>query len=172
MDTADEKNDDFPEAGSRDVRTLRELFRLQLRTALAMEYDSLAGLAELRAAGTPHDTTDLLGHHANETREQIENLNRIFAAIGEEPLPEPSAASAGIRRQGRDLVEDCAQEMRERAVLAAALGSESYEIGCYQGLITLAEELDAGDAAELLQLNLAQEVHTGEALRRRLQVVG
>jgi ferritin-like metal-binding protein YciE len=172
MDTADEKNHEAQVARDHDIATAAEFFRLQLRTALAMEIDSLGALAELRSAGVPHETTALLEHHAEETRGQIDNLHQIFASFDVEARPEPSPASAGIRQQGGILVGRCASDIREQAVLSAALGNENYEIGCYQGLITVAEALDAGEAAQLLQRNLEQEVHTGEELRRRLQIVG
>lgn len=50
----------------------------QLRTAPAIEDDSLAALKELAAAARSADVTKLFRHHQDETKEQIQNLHRVF----------------------------------------------------------------------------------------------
>lgn len=149
-----------------------ELLRYQLRTARTMEDDSLAALGELAEAAVSTDVTKLFTHHADETREQIENLNRVFQLL---ELPASSAASPstkGISRQAESLIRRSDASLHDRITLAAALGNEHYEISAYQALIIATEAMGATDAAALLRENLDQEQHTSEELRERLQELG
>lgn len=149
--------------------TREDLFFRRLQVALTMEHDSLASLAELREAGASTEVEKLLSHHADETRHQIENLHAVFRMLGADPAPAGSPASAGIRVESRELLAATGPDLRDDVVLAAALGNEHHEIGSYLALVMAAEGLGADEAAQRLQTNLAQEVHTSEELRHRLQ---
>lgn len=146
-----------------------DLLRFQLRTALTMEDDSLSALGDLAAAAVSPDVKKMYTHHADETREQISNLRKVFGLL---ELPESSAASPstkGISKQARALIERTAPALRDQVTLSAALGNEHYEISAYHSLILSTESLGAGDAVTLLRQNLDQETHTSEELLRRLQ---
>lgn len=71
-------------------------------------------------------------HHAEETRAQIENLERAFAELGEKPKGERCPGIEGIK-------------------------AEHYEIAAYSSMITMAQSLGEERVAELLDANLQQE---------------
>ena len=87
------------------IESPRELFVHKLGAALTMEQTILEMLDELEAeADDPRLRRDLPQHH-KETEGQVENLSRVFAALGE--LAEKSAVSddRGAERRGRNDAE-------------------------------------------------------------------
>lgn len=151
--------------------TPSELMHYQLRTALTMEADSLAALGELTKAAKSKDVKDLFRHHADETREQIDNLHKVFALLEFKDTSAPSPSTKGISKQAESLIGKSAATLRDQVTLSCALGNEHYEISAYQGLILPATAMGAGDVVALLRANLDQEVHTSEELQSMLQKV-
>lgn len=146
----------------------QDLLRFQLRTALTMEDDSLAALKDLAGAARSADVKKLFRHHQDETKEQIENLRRVFTLL---ELPEstaPSPSTKGISKQAQSLLNRSAASLHDQVALSCALGNEHYEISAYQSLI-VAVTPKHPEAAKLLQDNLDQETHTSEELFTRLQ---
>ena len=151
------------------LETPHDLIRFQLRTALTMERDSLAALGELATAAKSRDVKQLFRHHADETKQQIANLQQIFTLLGIKQSSAPSPSTKGISRQAGSLIERSAPGLRDQVTMAAALGNEHYEISCYEALILPVEAAGAADAVALLRENLDQETHTSEELQRRLR---
>lgn len=146
-----------------------DLLRFQLRTAMTMEEDSLAALGELEQAARSQDVKKMFRHHADETREQIENLRKVFRVL---ELPESTAASPstkGIAKQAESLIARSSSELRDQVTLSAALGNEHYEISAYRSLIIATRAHGAADAVALLTDNLQQETHTSEELMSKLE---
>jgi ferritin-like metal-binding protein YciE len=143
----------------------------QLRTALTMEADSLAALGELAKAAKSKEVKDMFRHHADETKEQIENLHRVFALLELKDTTAPSPSTKGISKQAESLIGKSATKLRDQVVLSCALGNEHYEMAAYQGLIIPATAMGAADVVTLLQANLDQEVHTSEELQGMLQQI-
>lgn len=150
------------------LTTPEDLLHLQLRTALTMEDHSLTALGELESAAASRDVKKMFRHHADETREQIENLHRVFAVLDLRDSTSPSPSTTGIRRQAESLIARTAEGLRDQVVLSCALGNEHYEVAAYEGLIVPLEARGATDAAALLRANLDQEEHTAEELRGML----
>ncbi|MBO3663413.1 YciE/YciF ferroxidase family protein [Microbacterium stercoris] len=151
------------------LETPQDLLRFQLRTAMTMEQDSLAAVTELAEVARSADVKKLFTHHADETREQIENLKKVFQLL---EVPESTAASPstkGISRQAEGLIERSDDSLHDQIALSAAIGNEHYEMAAYQGLILPVTALGATDALALLQANCDQEVHTSEELATKLK---
>jgi ferritin-like metal-binding protein YciE len=151
------------------LNTPIELLHYKLRTALTMENDSLAALGELAKAAESAEIKKLFRHHAEETQEQIENLEQVFALLEFKQSTAPSPSTKGISKQAASLIERSAPKLRDQVAVASALGNEHYEISAYQGLILPAEAMGAAEAVALLRANLEQEQHTSEELQETLQ---
>lgn len=152
-----------------ELETPEDLLRMQLRTARTMEDDSLAALGELAEAAVSADIKKLFRHHADETKQQIENLREVFRLL---EIPESTAASPstkGISKQAESLISRSAPALRDQVTLSAALGNEHYEMAAYEGLITPLRAMGAADALKLLEENCEQEIHTSEELSNRLK---
>lgn len=155
------------------LETPEDLLRFQLRTAMTMEHDSLAALGELAEAAVTADIKKLFRHHADETREQIENLKKVFQLLEVPESTAPSPPTTGISKHAESLISRSAESLRDQVTLSAALGNEHYEMAAYEGIITPVTALGATDALKLLQANCEQEIHTSEELSARLkQLVG
>ncbi len=141
-----------------------ELFRFRLASALTMERDSLEMLGELEGAAHDDELKSMFRHHAEETRQQLDNLEEIFRLIGEEPNGAPSPTTKGLAKEGQSLIRKSDPAVVDDVVISAALGTEHYEISTYQTLIAAADALGAEDVQRLLKQNLDQEVHTSEEL--------
>lgn len=146
-----------------------DLLRYQLRSALTMEDDSLAALGELAAAAKSREVKEMFRHHADETRQQVENLREALRLLDLPESTAPSPSTKGISRQAGSLIAKSAPALRDRVTLSCALGNEHYEMSAYQSLLVPVHAMGADDVARLLQENLDQEVHTGEELHAKLE---
>ncbi|XPP27194.1 MAG: ferritin-like domain-containing protein [Leucobacter sp.] len=153
------------------LETAEDLFRYQLRSALTMEQHSLEALDELHAAAKDAKIKKLFSHHSDETREQIDNLEKVFDLLGISESTAPSPATTGIKNQASSLLEKAEPALHNQIALMSALGNEHFEISAYGGLILQAQALGAEEAARLLRNNLDQEVHTSEELHSALQEI-
>ncbi|PRI11856.1 ferritin-like domain-containing protein [Leucobacter massiliensis] len=151
------------------LETPDDLLRFQLRTAMTMEEDSLAALGELAEAAPSKEVQKLFRHHADETREQIENLRKVFQLLEFPESTAGSPATKGITKQAETLLARTVPELRDQVAISAALGNEHYEISVYQSLITSTGAQGASDAVQLLTDNLDQETHTSEELLTTLR---
>lgn len=153
------------------LNTLDELFAYRLGSALTMEHDSLSMLGELERAAVSNEVTKMLRHHADETREQINNLTAAFAAAGFELKEKPSPTTKGLAQEGQALIGKVDDDLRDATALSAACGTEHFEIASYRSLITVGNALGMDDVCELLQANLEQEEHTSEELEKMIKLV-
>jgi ferritin-like metal-binding protein YciE len=150
------------------LETPTDLLQYQLRTALTMEADSLAALDELAKAAKSADIKKLFRHHAGETKEQIENLHRVFRLLELKDSTAPSPSTKGITKQAESLIGRSGTNLRDQVVLSCALGNEHYEMAVYEGLIIPTTVMGTHDVVALLQANLDQEAHTSEELQSML----
>jgi ferritin-like metal-binding protein YciE len=77
----------------------QDLFNYQLGMALTMEHDSLDMLRELEMAAQSDEVKSLFSHHAEETEEQIANVERIFEILGIEKHEQPSPTTKGLANE-------------------------------------------------------------------------
>ena len=148
-----------------------DLLHFQLRVALTMENDSLAALGELAKAAKSAEIKQLFRHHADETKEQLANLQQVFQLLELKESTAPSPSTKGISKQAASLLERSAPKLRDQVALSSALGNEHYEISAYQGLIVPASTMGLSEVVTLLQANLDQEVHTSEELKTTLEKI-
>lgn len=148
-----------------------QVFTYRLGSALHMEQGSLKMLDELSdAAGSP-DVTALLQHHAEETRQQIQNLSRVFDLMQLDAEDNPSPTTKGLESEGQALVRKAEPAVVDDVILAAALGAEHYEQAAYESLIINAEALHLPEVVTLLEENLEQERHAAEAIRNQARAL-
>jgi ferritin-like metal-binding protein YciE len=144
--------------------TPQDLFNYQLGMALTMEHDSLDMLRELEMAAQSDEVKSLFSHHAEETEEQIANVERIFEILGIEKHEQPSPTTKGLAKEGTSLVGKTDPSLIDNVVLSAALGTEHFEISTYETLIVASDAMGAPQVKALLEKNLEQEEHTSDEL--------
>jgi ferritin-like metal-binding protein YciE len=139
------------------IETPNELFVHKLGATLTMEETILGMLENLQQeASDPKLQKDLRDHH-QETQQQIENLHRIFQALGEEPEKESCPAIEGLEKEGKQMIKDVDESLVDSVILGGVIETEHHEIAVYDGLIIKAEQIGDDDIVALLNENLEQE---------------
>jgi ferritin-like metal-binding protein YciE len=139
------------------INDARKLFVHQLGEALNMERTTLSILKESERAAQQPELKQLFAHHREETEGQVANLEQAFSALGEEPAGHVCHGMDGMKKEGQDLIEKVAPELRDGALATAATHVEHYEIATYEGLRTAAEAMGQEDVVALLTENLEQD---------------
>jgi ferritin-like metal-binding protein YciE len=139
------------------VETPTELFVHKLGAALTMEETILGMLENLQnEASDTKLRRDLQQHHV-ETRQQIQNLQRIFQALGEQPAKQSCPAIEGLEKDGKQMIKEVDDSLVDSVILGGVIETEHHEIAVYDGLIIKAEQMDDDDVVALLHENLEQE---------------
>jgi ferritin-like metal-binding protein YciE len=134
-----------------------------------MERTVLDMLGRLEEAAQSQQLKQQLHHHADETRQQLANLEQAFAAVGAEVDDKPCPAIEGLEKEGQQMIKMADEPLVDAVILGAASATEHHEISVYEGLITKAEAMGEQDVVALLQENLEQEQHTLEEVKRATQ---
>jgi ferritin-like metal-binding protein YciE len=146
-----------------------ELFSYKLGATLTMEQDVLEMLGNLEDEAHSPELKALLNHHADETRQQISNIEQAFKALGQDPDDHPCPAIQGIDKEGKATLKKADEGLADVVILSGATETEHHEIAVYEGLITQAEAMGNQQIARLLQQNLEQEQHTLDEVKQALQ---
>ena len=103
---------------------------------------------------------DRIVQHAEETQEQIVNLELAFESMGYKPRAQRCAGSIGLEEEREAFKEEKkpGRQLLEAFNIGAGLRVEHYEIAGYRSAIALAKQAGNQRCADLLQRNLDQEV--------------
>lgn len=144
------------------INTLQQKFMHELGDIYDAEHQFMKGQEEMLQNATDQTLKDMITNHIEQTREQIRNLEQVFAALGEQPQREMCDGAKGIVSEGQKLLRETANapELRDCAIIGAASKVEHYEISSYRGLIQGAELMGQQEIVSLLQQNLEQEEST------------
>jgi ferritin-like metal-binding protein YciE len=146
----------------------REVFGHKLGSALKMEQDVLDMLGDLEEKARQAELKRQFHHHADETREQIDNIEQVFRALGEEPDESPSPVTQALEKQAKaDLKMADDDSVIDMVILAGAAETEHHEIAVYESLIAQAEEFGNSDIVQLLRQNLEIEQHTLDEVKQQ-----
>jgi ferritin-like metal-binding protein YciE len=142
------------------VETPTELFVHELGAALTMEETILELLENLQDKAFDGKLRQQLQQHHTETQQQVQNLRRIFEALGRQPEKQPCPAIDGLEKDGEQLIKQVDDALVDSVILGAVIKTEHLEVAVYDGLIIKAEQMDDDDIVALLQENLEQEEAT------------
>jgi ferritin-like metal-binding protein YciE len=146
--------------------TPEEIFSFKLGSALTMEQDSLEMLEKMADTTPRPELKEFFRLHAVETRQQIENIKKCFALLGEEVNDSPSPTTKGLAKEAAASISKTDDSIVDAVLLAGGLETEHYEIAVYETLVTNAEARGATEVAALLKQNLDQEVAASEKIKK------
>jgi ferritin-like metal-binding protein YciE len=149
------------------LNTPQELFSFKLGAALTMEQNVLEMLGKLEEEAQRQPLKEQFRHHADETRQQIQNIEKAFQALGEEPDDSPCPAIQGLDKEGKANIRKADDSVVDAVILSGAAETEHHEIAVYESLITQAEEFGEPDVTRLLQQNLEIEQHTLDEVKQQ-----
>lgn len=111
--------------------------------------------------------------HENETRQQIQNIERCFQLMGAQPKRSACFAIDGLKKEHDSFLQEKPTPMLLTMFdLGGAAKTEHYEIASYQELINQATLMGKQDCAQLLQQNLDQEKAMAEKVALFCRQVG
>ncbi|MEO8372498.1 MAG: ferritin-like domain-containing protein [Candidatus Solibacter sp.] len=132
--------------------TLNKTLVALLRDLYDAEKQLVKALPKMAKAADNEDLVEAIRSHLTETETHVTRLEEVFGIIGAPAKGKPCKGMKGLLEEGNEAMqEEDKGEMRDLAMIAGAQKVEHYEISAYGTLRTLAEQLDLGDAVELLQ---------------------
>ena len=144
------------------IESPEELFVYKLGAALTMEETILELLEKLQQEANDPSLRRQLQQHHKETQGQVDNLHRVFEALGEPVDRRPCPAIEGIEKEGDMLLKEVDESLNDAVILQGVLETEHHEIAVYDGLIIMAEQMGDDDVIALLNENVEQEAATLE----------
>jgi ferritin-like metal-binding protein YciE len=149
----------------------RDVFGHQLGAALTMEQDVLQMLGDLEEKAQRDELKRQFRHHAEETRQQIGNIEQAFRALGEEPDDSPCPVTKALEKEAKANIKMADDSVVDAVILSNAAATEHHEIAVYESLITQAEQMGQPDVVRLLQQNLEMEQHTLDEVKQQQRQV-
>jgi ferritin-like metal-binding protein YciE len=147
--------------------TLESLFVTELKDLLSAEKQLVKALPKMAKGATSEALKAAFEEHLEQTKGQVERLEKVFKIVGKAARAEHCKAMEGLIEEGSELLEeDGDPAVKDAALIGAAQKVEHYEISGYGTARTLAELLGLDEAAELLQETLDEEKQTDENLTK------
>jgi len=138
--------------------SLKDLFLDELRDIYHAEGQLVKALPKMAKTANNADLKAAFEQHLEETKGQVDRLERVFEAIGEKARGKKCEGMAGLIDEGKELMgEDAEPDVLDAGIIAAAQKVEHYEIATYGCLRTWAKQLDLDEAVDLLNQNLEEE---------------
>lgn len=150
---------------SNQASGLRELFEDSLKDIYWAEQALTKAIPKMVKNATSPELTQALSNHLEETKEQVNRLEKVFQLIGQKAVAKKCDAMEGLIREGDGIVEETeVGVVRDAGIIAACQKIEHYEIATYGTLRQFAETLGLTEAVTLLEATLAEEKGADEKL--------
>jgi ferritin-like metal-binding protein YciE len=148
-----------------EMGTLHEAFVEELRDTYDAEKQLTKALPKMAKAANSPELREAIESHLEETRQQVERLEQVFAAVEEKVRGKHCDGIAGIIQEAQAIMqEDFDEPTADACLIAAAQRAEHYEMAAYGTLVAWARAMGHDDAADLLQETLDEEKAADEKL--------
>lgn len=149
------------------LENLKDLYLQELKDIYSAETMILKALPKLAKAASSPRLQEAFQEHLEETKMQVERLNRIFDHMGVPIKGRHCAGMEGIIHEGEEFLNTQADPtVKDAALIAAAQKVEHYEISSYGTARTYARMLGDDEAAGLLDETLNEEKKADKNLTR------
>jgi ferritin-like metal-binding protein YciE len=148
------------------LETEADLFEYQLRSAYYVERRLVDALDELQTSATDGKLVDAFAEHRDETEVHVDRLEEAFDLLGMEATEESVPSFDGLLQEKREFdAQAQSEDLQNRFYNQAGRQTERMELTMYEGLLTLADELDVDDdVRDLLEQNRREETAALEKL--------
>jgi ferritin-like metal-binding protein YciE len=148
------------------LKTLNDLFEHEVADLWSAEQQLVTALPKMAQAATEPELRQAFEHHLDETREHVRRLQDIREVIGS-TTSEPCKGMQGLIAEDQEIISAGGDPtVRDAALISAAQRVEHYEIAAYGTARTLADQLDLGDARDLLDQTLDEESNADKLLTK------
>src|SRR5207237_9972105 len=133
------------------LNTLEDLLHHELKDLYSAENQLLKALPKMAKAASHEELVTAFETHLEETKGQVERLDKIAEQLGKKLTGHKCKAMEGLIEEGADLIdEDAEDSVRDAGLIGAAQRVEHYEIAGYGTARALATRLGHEDIADLL----------------------
>jgi ferritin-like metal-binding protein YciE len=140
------------------VGNLEELLIDELKDLYSAEKQIVKSLPKLAKAATTPELNEALLSHLEETKGQVERLEKIAEIVGKKLTGKTCAGMQGVLEEGSEVLEDTEKGIiRDAALIAASQRVEHYEMAGYGAARDFAKLLGLSDVASLLEETLEEE---------------
>lgn len=140
------------------MRTLHEIFEHELLAMVAAEKEGLLSLQQMKAEAKEPALREAVEQHVRETEGQLRRLDQVLDRLHAERREVTSAVMRGLAEEKHAFMAmGPAPALMDVYNAVATAKTEHVEIGAYEGLVRLAEQVGAEDAVEPLQKSLEEE---------------
>lgn len=147
------------------IDSMDKMFLAELKDIYSAEKQITRALPKMAKAATSDELRQAFQTHLQETKGQIERLDRIFEILGKTGGGKTCKAMKGLIEEGQEVMEEAQEgEVLDASMIAAAQRVEHYEIAAYGTVRTLAELMGQQEIAQLLQETLNEEGSTDKKL--------
>jgi ferritin-like metal-binding protein YciE len=139
------------------VGNLEALLIDELKGLYSAEKQIVKSLPKLAKATTTPELNEALLSHLDETKGQVERLERIAEIVGKKLTGKTCAGMQGVLEEGSEVLEDTEKGIiRDAALIAASQRVEHYEMAGYGAARDFAKLLGLSDVASLLEETLEE----------------
>lgn len=144
------------------IKTIEDKFVHDLADMYDAEHRFLEAQQEMLQQASAPQLQQMLQEHIRETRQQIKNLEQVYALLGARPTRIKCDAAAGLVLEGQKGLREFASNpaVRDCAIVGTAAKVEHYEIASYRGLVAAFQGVGQAQILNLLSENLNQEEQT------------
>jgi ferritin-like metal-binding protein YciE len=155
------------------MQNIKQLFQFELGDIYDAEQRIVQMLPQMANECKEGQVKSAFQQHEQQTRQQIQNLEKCFQAIGTSPQRSTCHAIAGLKQEHDTfLKEQPAENILTMFDLGGAAKTEHYEIASYKGLIEKANIMGEKDCVRLLQENLSQEEEMAQKVEQISRQIG
>ena len=161
--TSRKKVSSKPQKSSKE--TLEDILEDMLKDTYWAEKHLAKALPKMAKAAYNEDLKEAIENHLEETKLQIDRLEKCFAIMEMKPVAKKCEAMHGLVEEGAEAIEDHQKgHARDAAIIAAAQKVEHYEISAYGTMRTMANVLGKVQCAELFEETKDEEAQADEKL--------
>ncbi len=141
------------------LESLHDLYVDELKDLYNAESQLIKALPQMAKAASSPELAQAFEDHLEETKGQVERLDRIFKKLDASPKGKKCKAMEGLIEEGKEFIkeEDIDSTVLDAALISAAQKVEHYEMAGYGCVRTFAKLLGYDEAADLLQETLDEE---------------
>jgi len=147
------------------IKTVNDLFINELKDIYSAEKQAVRIFPRLAKAVSSSELKEALQTHLEETKGQIERLDRVFEILEKRSSGKTCEGMKGLIVEGSEMVEEVEQGLvRDAALIAAAQRMEHYEIAAYGTVVAFAKLTGQQEIVQLLTETLEEEKATDKKL--------
>jgi ferritin-like metal-binding protein YciE len=149
------------------VKTTRELLIDELRDMYHAEKQLVRALPKMAKAAKADKLRQAFEHHLDETKGQVERLERVFEQLDARSSGKRCEAMEGLIEEAKEMIEEIkTPEVLDCALIVGAQKVEHYEIASYGSVCALAEALGENGVKQLLEETLNEEKAADQKLNQ------